>query len=318
MLALQAVALNRLEDAPVFGADWTPARAEAYGYLAGSADPLLVKYGYALRSPRFRYGLFGSSRGMGISHRHIGLKESEFFNFSTGSTGFRQSVALIQALADAGKLPDTLLLTIDNFDIGYLRQIDWPTVFMRPSYHLGYLREEIAAGANPLVLARASAEAVASALRDMVTKFNIERLNGLRIFAQGVPTLSPNLFRPDGSRDMEAPGRAPPPLIIYSVPWPSMVAGMKADIALLGRLAAAGHRIILYETPIAPHLQAELEARRNPATVRLRAEFMAACRQHGLECVPPPAPVPGDESMIWTSGSHAPPALLARHIAGLL
>lgn len=318
LLVVQAVIWRLLEDAPVFGADWTPSRAEAYSYLTGSADPLIIKYGHALRSPRFRYGIFGSSRGMGLSHQHLGVPEAEFFNFSTGSTGFRQSVALIQALAKAGKLPDTLLLTLDNHDIGYFRQIEWPTVFGDPGYHLDYLREELRAGAGPPVMARAAAEAIAAGVRDLVTKFNFERLHGLWQFAHGVPTQYPDLFRPDGSHNMETLGRTHPSLIIYSAPWQSMVAGMKADIARLGRLAAAGHRIIAYETPVAPHLLAELNERRHESTVRLREEIAQACRQHGIVYVPPPAPVPGDENMMWTSGSHAPPAILARHVAGLL
>jgi hypothetical protein len=318
LLGLMGIFNARLQTAPVFGPDWTPERADAYGKLVGSVDPLLVKYGYALRNPRFRYGLFGSSRGVGISHRHLVLQEAEFFNFSTGSTGFRQSVALIQALADAGKLPDTLLLTLDNHDIGYFRQIDWPTVFDAPAYHLSYLHEERGAGAGPMALVRAVAEAVTVSLHALITEFNIERLNGVRLFAQGVPVLSPNLYRADGSRNMERLGETQPPLITYTPPWPSMVAGMMTDIARLGRFAAAGTRVIIFETPIAPHLAAEVQARRSEPTARLRAGIEEACRQNGITCLPPPEPLDADRDLIWSSCCHAPPAVLGRYLAGKL
>lgn len=93
---------------------------------------------------------------------------------------------------------------------------------------------------------------------------------------------------------------------------------MKADLVRLGHIAAAGSRVIIFETPIAPHLVGEVLARRSAQTTALRAEFMDACHRHGLICVPPPAPVAGEEYMMWTSGSHAPPAILGRYIAGLL
>ncbi|WP_341704784.1 hypothetical protein [Ferrovibrio sp.] len=319
LLLAQAGISRWLQSIPVFGAAWNAERVELYGRLAGSVDPLIVKYADALRHERYRYGLFGSSRGMGISHQHLGLPEGVFFNFSSGSTGFRQSVALIHALQEAGRLPDTLLVTLDNFDIGYFRHVEWPSIAADPAYHLSYMYREATGQTDPLVPFYALAEAVAVSVKNLLTSFNFERLIAVLRYYEGRPeTLVPNPFRPDGSRHMDYQGRSQPPFISYSPAWPSMIAGMMADLALLGRIAETGTRVIIYETPIAPHLAAEVEARRDPATARLRAAFFEACGRTRVTCVPPPAPLPADQAFIWTSCCHAPPHILGRHLAGLL
>lgn len=319
LIAGQAGLSSVLQSAPVFGADWTPSRAEQYDYLAGSVDPLIVKYGHALRHEGFRYGLFGSSRGMGISHSHLGLKEDEFFNFSSGSTGLRQSVALIQALQDAGKAPQTVLITLDNHDIKYFRHVEWPTILANPAYHLGYILEEFRAGVSPVVLARAVAEALAVGVRDFVTKFNIERLTAILMFWQTPTTIAyGELFRSDGSREMEKLGKAEPHFQSYSTAWPSMIAGMKADLARLGKISASGIRVIVFETPIAPSLNRTVEAQREDATRELRAEIKATCRMHGLICLPAPEPQDADRHLIWPSCCHAPPHILGRYLTPFL
>jgi hypothetical protein len=320
-LAVQWLLVRQLQSAPVFGVDRTAARAVAYGQLSGAVDPMAVKFGHALRHARFRYGLFGSSRALSVSHQHLGLAEHEFFNFSVGGTSLRQNVALLQALQDAGKAPEIAVISLDNHDIQYFRHVEWPAFWAAPGYHLQYLRDELAGGISAGVVLRAAAEAVLVGVKAAVTDFSLERLRSIRLFFHDMPdasfTHAP--YRADGSRVLEvgALNEGPPAFSSYTPVWPSMAAGMQADMARLGRLAASGIRIVVFESPIAPQLGDAVMARRDATTVQLRDAISDACRRHGVTCLPAPE-LPGTTDHPWGACCHAPPALLGRYIAGLL
>lgn len=319
LLASQGLIDRQLQSAMVFGADRDASRAAAYGHLLGAVDPMMVKYGHALRHSRFRYGLFGSSRILAVSHQHLGLREDEVFNFAIGGTSLRQSAALLQALHDVGKAPETAIISLDNHDIRYFRQIEWPTVWSAPGYHLQYIRDEIFDGVPARVVMRAAAEAGLVSLQSMITGFNIERLLRVLHFLAPPPAMSDGLYRPDGSRlrAVDEPSEGQPVFRSFVPVWPSMAAGMKADMARLQRLAAAGIRIVIYESPILPQLAVTVDAQRDAATAQLRAAMTEDCRRHGLICLPAPQ-LPGTPDHPWESCCHAPPPLLGHYIAGLL
>lgn len=304
-----------LRQLPVFGPDRN-IRWAAVNDRLPVVDVLLVKYGHALRSPRFSHGLFGNSRAVGVSHRDLGLPEAGFFNFAVGGTSFRQSAALVQMLHDAGKLPDIVIISLDNHDLNFFGHVDWPGLFAAPGYHLKFLRQVYDRQPGPVLMAKTAAETVLVSIRNIVNELNIAKLAGRWGFMFGRSAGRSN-YDADGAR-MAAPPDVPADQgFRKSMPvWPGMAVALEADIVRLGQLAASGVRIIVYESPLDPQLADIVAAQRDATTIALRSNIRAMCNANGVVCLDAPV-LPGSDVEAWPDCCHAPPASLGRFIAGL-
>jgi hypothetical protein len=168
-------------------------------------DVLLVKYGHALHSPRFRYGLFGNSRAVAVSHRDLGLPASEFFNFAVGGTSFRQSVAMVQMLHDACKLPDTVIISLDNHDINFFSHAYWPGLIVAPGYHFAFMRDVYERQPGAVLMAKIATETLLVSMRAMVAGLNAASVMGQWDFVFGNSAGNLTAYGPDGARRHQPP-----------------------------------------------------------------------------------------------------------------
>lgn len=302
---------------PVFGPDRDPRWVEAFDQLA-IADAVQVKYAHALQAPRYQYGLFGNSRSVSVPTRYLDLPPGSFFNFSQGGTSFRQSVALLQALHDAGKAPSVAVISMDNHDNGFFAHVEWPSFWSAPGYHLATIREALEQGAPASLAAKMAVETAILALRRITMEFNIERLIArLRFLTARMPPI----YLADGARAHAGGARDPGPSDTRELQrgapvWPNMAMALETDIVRLGKLNASGIRVVVYESPIVPHLLPLTEKLRDPATAALRARLQAACERSGITCLP--APVLKDAPLEdWVDCCHPPTLAISRHVAGL-
>lgn len=312
----QAAFLHWLHGRPVFGPDRDSDWAALYDRLPVD-DVLQVKYRHALQQERFNYGLFGNSRIVGVSHRDLGLPQGQVFNFAVGGISFRQSVALVQLLHDAGKLPEKVVISLDNHDIRYSSNLGWPGPLTAPEYYAGFFRDSYQTQPGALLMAKVVKDTVMVLIHGLVSELSIEKLTARLAFAFGDPSTGKSTYDFFGAR-------AQPPDTLSSgqhelerrAPiWPGTVVAIKADIARLGRIVESGVHIVIYESPISPELVPDLDQQRDVATIVLRSNVQAACRTHKIVCLEAPRLTSSSEP--WPDCCHAPPSVLGRYIAGL-
>ncbi len=82
-------------------------------------DITTLKLRHARAVPRYQIGLFGNSRSIQVGAREFRTGEGEaasgsFFNFSVPGASIRQSVSMVERLAEIGKLPDVAIISFDN------------------------------------------------------------------------------------------------------------------------------------------------------------------------------------------------------------
>mgnify|MGYP003627109208 CR=1 FL=1 len=89
----------------------------------GSMDrmPSLImsraKMNAALQHPSFTFAIFGNSRSLMIGAKALGVPAGTYFNYSLSGQSFRNSVMMVEWLADQAKLPKIAIISIDNFSL---------------------------------------------------------------------------------------------------------------------------------------------------------------------------------------------------------
>ncbi len=77
-------------------------------------DITALKLRHAGAVPRYRIGLFGNSRSIQVGAKELKTGEGEFYNFSVPGASIRQSVSMVEWLAEIGKLPGVSIISFDN------------------------------------------------------------------------------------------------------------------------------------------------------------------------------------------------------------
>jgi hypothetical protein len=281
------------------------------------------KIRHVLEAPRFDVVVLGNSSSLGVQGAYL-REFGRAFNLSVPGSSVRMSVGIAELLARADKLPATLVVMAENFDV-YTQQVQhmplrwrWRNAF-----------DDIWAGlTSPLVTWRETARMAARLLKEERDRF-LEAFN-VRLLTENVATLlgleaasrSDDLiwrgFNSDGSgSDMR--GDRPDRVALQPRP-PSggVLEGYLAlDIERLSRLS--GHsRIIVYESPVEPNSMAHFAANPDARVSRFREVFMRACREFNLECHPAPMlDQPGAPNR-WIDFFHPPADRIGPYVATLL
>ena len=280
-------------------------------------------------SPRRAIGLFGNSRSIMVNGDQIGAGLGSFANFAVPGSSFRSSVALAEEMARAGKLPETVLISLDHLEIQYdgnprIRGIwGWS----------GRMVRDLSAGlSHPNIgwrdTARAAWRHVYVGYQGLARYFNVEQLAaGLRWqlaggraarWWLGQPIAGGAGYRNDGSRSA---GKAPTArqMVPISRAAPSVLAGyLIEDLRRLAALKRSGARIIVYESPLHGRSAEPLITQPSAHVVALRARFLRACIRLGLECH---AHNPGSSLATapgWTDPTHPPADALAAYLKRLI
>jgi hypothetical protein len=291
-----------------------------------------AKLAHGLAAPRRAIGLFGNSRAVMVGAADLGSPPGGFFNFAVPGSSFRTSVALAEDLARAGKLPKTVLISLDHLEI----QFDGNPNTRQITAWLGRVRRDLAAGfARPDISFR---DTLRAAWRHLyvgyggVTRYlNIEQLalgigwrfadTGVRRWWHGLPRAGAVGYRRDGSRALGDPAKHRPLTAVQPAAPAVLAAYLRDDLRRLAALRRQGARIIIYESPLEAASYERSTRHPAPYAAALRAMVLRDCMRLGLEFhgqarSAARAEVAGADG--WHDATHPPAKALAAFLLGLI
>jgi len=276
-------------------------------------DIATLKVNHARRTGPVDIGVFGNSRSIQISRVNIRRIEDSFFNYSVPGSSFRQSVTILEELADTQRLPRQIVISMDNLNLQYYANPSfpgifgrWPRAFNDISY--GFQAPDI----SLLALARMVRRHILIEWASFTNIFNTnilkERVNLISSANDSNQTIR---YRVDGSRAMK---RIAQPLIKKKYPAvkANIITGyLTYDLARLAKINSMGSNIVIYESPLFPNMK----GKENKAAIELRKHFLKTCKALLLNCYP--APILANNRN-WGDISHAPATLLGPWVSNLI
>lgn len=266
--------------------------------------------------------LFGNSRILAVGTEEIGLKDSKVFNAGSGGTSFRQSVAALERVVATGRAPRVAVLSFDNVSLLYAQgDADWPPPPLRWSAVLG---DALALPGAPYRLRsdmRSFAKAVVSREIDQIADLvNINFLWPRLQVVAGATSPCQTGYRADGSRPLPKPVTADlngGPLPDYS-PLEARYPLLEHDLDRLAAIQARGVKVVVYESPLLPAMEASVGPQLPEEQLRQRQRLQAGCLARGLTYHSSPILSGSETDGYWEDFNHAPPRALGRFIAGLV
>jgi len=266
-------------------------------------------------------GIFGNSRSVQLSADDIGVSREAFFNYSVPGGSFRQSVNLIEALSGHAALPETIIVSVDHFELAFMSRAPFPSGpqrWLRAGEDVSWvLRERGLKLAAHSLLDHLHGEWDAfSGAWNVARHWGRARLTRSGLFA-GVPS-GGSRWRPDGSRLLVVGGQPDltltpkHPFILHEV---YLLRDLERTSALAQR---SGTRVILYESPIVPLSDALIRSSPSAAAKRLRDRFLEQCGKLQLECYASPELGVASKNAPWGDCCHAPAQLLGRFVGSLI
>lgn len=309
--------------APDPGSDWF---AELPAGQSLAIDRLAVDELAALKlhhlenSPPMDVLLLGNSRPLPVSSDDLAVPAGHFFNLALTGESLRSSVAALEYLRARGKLPKMALISFDHCEIQYYSNPLWPRLGQRWSM----AARDLAAGlSRPSI---AWAELARMARRHLVSESEIflralafdrvargVRLRWLRLTGGDAREvfLSTSGYRGDGSRPHPAtfePFTSATPL---PPPNRNVLPGyLDYDLERLEAISAAGTRVVIFETVLAPSLHPAAMKTPSPPAAEIRTALASLCARHRLECRMAPASYDA-RNLPWQDSGHPPAAVMA-------
>lgn len=325
VMLLLVVALEAVNQSPVFRRDLLGTlgteSAIAIDHLDGGEQAAL-KLAHVLATPPFRTGLFGSSRALSAGTDDIGLAQGEFFNFSTSGESFRGVVALLELLHDAGRVPDTVVISFDNAELQAYANPRFLAPTRRWSQMGADFRFALTSSAlGPRDVLRLAwrhlyveGKLAREKLNYAITQRSLARAFGLESFAPPAP--DEGAFRADGSRRESQLAKAWIPTAVPVEPLGISPALLERDFARLHDVAQ-GKTVIIYESLLHPAVVSHLKGHTSPAAGATRAALAELCARYGFRFVPAPDE-PFDRGGVWRDYHHTPGKTLGAYLATIL
>lgn len=269
-----------------------------------------AKMATALGHERFTYGLFGNSRSLMVGRELLDLPVEQYFNFSLSGQSFRNSVMLLEWLAEAGKLPKTAIISIDHFGLEFSGNGTIPSLYVRLRSFVRDLESIHNFDGSGRSYVRATWRVVWSLWQDVKMSFSATSLFHATELLLGTNQKKLQWdYRDDGSRKQTP---RPKGLVLPTGTWQS--GGRQIDVALMQvdlrtlRDLQEHHdvTILIYETPLHPKVRIA-DSRHH----EIRKLFLNTCTQFDLECISSPSLRRPDANDTWSDWTHAPEILLA-------
>ena len=263
-------------------------------------------------------GVFGNSRSMMIESSSLGLPADRFFNYSISGQSFRNSTAFVRWLADEGKLPNTVVISLDNLQLELFGN---PSI-LDAGVRLSVLTEDVhhmAVKGQPVRrIARAVWRHVWIAWQDLQMVFsgtaawrNLGYLTGREETENGPRR---RFFRADGS--IPTPSRPDGVGPAWAEPASRQIDAvlLQRDIQTLGKVRAeTGVTIIVYESPLYPDV-----VKPTPEREAVRSRFLEACSKAAIVCRPAPTFAEDTGPLRWPDASHPAAPAIGRWLVGVL
>ncbi len=275
-----------------------------------------LKIRHAQRHRNFDIGLFGNSRILMVDAKAIKVAPARLFNFSLSSESFNGTVQLIDKLAEQSKLPKILVVGLDNLHLQRDNVPFWPNFIDR----LQIATQNIATAAVEARFVDAARHIWRFGLSETIRFDNAFGPTTILTAISRAVSGDPNYLTPIEARTYRADGSQKPPAgkgkIAPILPSSShlVMAQFERNLERLGTHVAAGHRVIIMETPIYPAFQQQLDAAPTRAVISARQLWNAACSKFGFYCVDAPL-IPDIPSAPWFDNTHPPEASWGAFIA---
>ncbi|MBO6949695.1 MAG: hypothetical protein JJ855_17075 [Rhodospirillales bacterium] len=277
-----------------------------------------MKLRHARNRPAFDVGVFGNSRVLMLGAESMGFKTGRYFNFAIASDSFYGGVLAARTLAENGKLPRTLVFGLDNLNLQRDNNPSWPYIWHRIQWAGERIVDAVSdPGVSWAWLARRVWRSVWSEViyfkqtfGPTMVKAGFLRLIGADAALEG--SAENRNFRADGS--VFNPGRDPN---IGPMARPSARMDMILfldELDRIGRFKEPGTRVFIFETPLYPEVQRQLETDPPAYVNEVRERWHEKCRALGFACIDAPL-IEGDGADgRWYDVSHAPEKPWARFI----
>lgn len=270
-------------------------------------DITALKLSHARHAAPYDIGLFGNSRSIQAGSDAPLLESQTFFNFSVPGTSFRNSVAMIETLADEGVLPRLVLVSLDNVAIDFYGNAVFPDMSARWSTMIeDILADGILAGQPLRDVVRMAFRHVLGEWWIVTSQFNVTVVRN-RIFGTGETADAPTaLYRTNGSRALPPITRTGALTPVETESLRQIIPGyLAADLRRLAEVAEkTGSKIVVFESPVAPGLEIASTGAKD-----VRTAFYTLCEGLPVSCIP--APELDDFPLsAWNDSTHAPTAAL--------
>jgi hypothetical protein len=313
--------------APAPQQDWFAGLGEnealALDWLAVDEVAQLKLHHLFVSSP-YRVLLLGNSIPLPVGGQDIGLPQGHMFNLALSGESLRSSIALLEHLARQGKLPRLALISFDHAENQYYSNPLWPKTGERWSM----MARDLMAGMRRTDIS--CSELLRMLRRHVLTEIEIlSRLSAFERIARGARIWWGRLWGRDerkpflASKGYLADGRRPSAQVtkpfVATAPMPvpnrNVLPGyLNYDLERLDALVAAGTRIVIFETVLAPSLHGEAMAHPSTVAAETRSTLLSLCVRHKVECHAAPASY-NDEGLPWPDPVHAPVPVLVQLIA---
>ncbi len=275
-------------------------------------DRAALKLRHAESHARFDIGLFGNSRSEEISAHHFGLTADRFFNFSLRGASIRQSLALLELLAQSDRLPKVVLVQLDNQALQFFPNPLYPGPPLR--WHQAV--RDIAVGI------RRPEISTHEIMRMTYRHFLVEWWMFNSLFSVPLLVARSSCCRPGFSSPLmddgswpTTPLAKPNPIHPLEVLAPVILDGFLVnDLRRLAKLNSARTTVLVYESPLHPSAI-------RPSTAfeeRTRETVAKACSEFQIVCLPHPRLGLGGGINHWRDSSHPPPDRLGPWLSEML
>jgi hypothetical protein len=296
-------------------------------------DLAAAKLNHASMAANVDVGLFGNSRIVSISSKHLALDQQTVFNFAVPGTSMRQSTALLEELAEQNRLPKIALISMDNFALQYYGNAFFPGWWGRLNIALDDVKWSLGRAPTEIKMhAHTILDHVYAEWRHFTGSWSATKLWARAAVAapNTVPTVAKFAYRyrPDGSREIPASAALPHEarksakefVLDRPVNLTLMPQHLRRDLKRLAALSKRGVKIVIFETHVHPDTQSAFAQHPNPHIRELRSEFLASCTDAKLSCyTADDLPLmEADPGASWPDCCHAPAAALGRVLAGLV
>jgi len=287
--------------------------------LLPNEDIAAIKMAHAAQCLVYDVGLFGNSRSVQVGKSDISLGNSTFFNFSVPGTSIRQSVVLLEELAEMGKVPRTVLISFDNAETQYFGNPCFPR--FRPVQGISDIIHGVTDPHTSLKdLLIMGWRYIRDSYHMFKSSFSFEQMKARIGFcfpgAAPMPLGSRSTFKRDGSR----PDRSDASVQREQTGLQSgrvLLGYLRHDLERIALIKKNCNQIIIYESPL--EFKTALRYWGHPSSYakRTRDLLRETCGRLGLECYcyGEPARI---KTGAWVDATHAPPDFLGRYIAKLI
>jgi hypothetical protein len=273
-----------------------------------------------VEGPAVDVGIFGNSRSVQLTASDIGVS-APFFNYSVPGGSFRQSVNLIETLSRRSGLPNTVIISVDHFEMGFMGRAAFPSGWRR---WLNAAEDVnwVARDAGPRLATQSLLDHIKGEWSAFASTWNIAKLQDRGRFLWRGPgeggSSADSPWRGDGARILLVAAN-PDLSFAPKVPFVLHETYLKRDLKRAAELAHRdGARLIIYESPIDPASDAIYRPNPTPPARRLREIFLFQCGALELECYSSPQLGDPDGAARWSDCCHAPADVLGRFVASLL